>query len=110
MAQNVLTDYFRECKPVITTETIFKQLEKRYGISKEEMTGKKRTADIVYVRHIAIYLIHESTDLSLKKIGRLFDRDHSTIISARDNVMKRMKSDTLFNKEITEIIEELENR
>jgi chromosomal replication initiator protein len=110
MAQNVLTDYFRDYRPAITPETIFKLLEKRYGISKDEMLGKKRTADIVYARHIAIFLIQESTDLSLKKIGKLFDRDHSTIISARDNVMKRMKSDSLFNNEIAEIKDELENR
>lgn len=109
MAQSVLADYFRESRPAITPDTIFKVLEKRYGISKDEMTGKKRTAEIVYARHMAIYLIQEKTDLSLKKIGKLFDRDHSTIISARDNVMKRMKSDPLFNKEITEIKEELEN-
>jgi chromosomal replication initiator protein len=109
MAKNVLSDYFRESKVAITPDTIFKLLEKRYGISKEEMTGKKRTTEIVYSRHMAIYLIHEKTDLSLKKIGKLFDRDHSTIISARDNVIKRMKTDPVFNKEITEIKEELEN-
>ncbi|MFA7098994.1 MAG: chromosomal replication initiator protein DnaA [Eubacteriales bacterium] len=107
MAQSILSDYFRESKAAITPEIIFKQIEKRYGISKEEMTGKKRTAEIVFSRHMAIYLIHEFTDLSLKKIGRVFDRDHSTIISARDNVIKRMKTDPLFGREITEIKEEL---
>lgn len=110
MAKSALVDYFRELKPAITPETILKILEKRYGISKEEMTSKKRTADIVYSRHLAIYLIQEFTDLSLKRIGRLFDRDHSTIISARDNVAKRIKSDSLFNKEVNEIKEEVENR
>ena len=110
MAKTVLADYLKSTRPVITPEKIFSVLERRYSISREEMLGKRRTGDIVYVRHIAIYLIQEYTDLSLKKTGKLFERDHTTIISARDSVLKRMKSDAAFGKEISEIKEDLEKK
>ena len=110
MAKTVLADYLKSTRPVITTDKIFSVLERRYSISREEMLGKRRTGDIVYVRHIAIYLIQEYTDLSLKKTGKLFDRDHTTIISARDSVLKRMKSDAAFSREISEIKEDLEKK
>ncbi|MEG1742781.1 MAG: chromosomal replication initiator protein DnaA [Clostridia bacterium] len=108
MAENVLKDYFKENeKQNITPDTIFAFITKRYGIAKEEIVGKKRHAELVYVRHIAIYLTSELTDLSLKKIGKQFNRDHATIISAKNNVQTRMKDDAAFNKDIQEIINEL---
>ena len=110
MTKTVLADYLKSTRPVITTDKIFSVLEKRYGISREEMLGKRRTGDIVYARHIAIYLIQEYTDLSLKKTGKLFERDHTTIISARDNVLHRIKSDAAFSREISDIKEDLEKK
>lgn len=110
MAKAVLADYFKSTRPAITTDKIFSVLERRYAISREEMLGKRRTGEIVYARHIAIYLIQEYTDLSLKKTGKLFERDHTTIISARDSVIKRMKSDASFNREIMDIKEDLEKK
>lgn len=110
MAQTVLADYFSTNKRVITPDFILSLLERRYAIKKEDMLGKKRTGELVYVRHLAIYLIQEYTDLSLKKTGKLFERDHSTIISARDNVIKRMKEDASFSKEVADLRKEIEEQ
>ena len=110
MAKTILADYLKSTRPVITTDKIFSILEKRYGIMREEMLGKRRTGDIVYARHIAIYLIQEYTDLSLKKTGKLFERDHTTIMAARDSVQHRIKSDAAFSREISDIKEDLEKK
>ena len=91
----------------VTSEKIFSFVSRRYGFSIEDIRGKKRTSDIVYVRHIAMYLCTEYTGLSLKAIGRQFGRDHSTVINARDNVINRMKKDSAFDKEIRELSKEL---
>ena len=110
MAKTVLADYFSEERKKITPETILALLQKRYGILIEDMTGKRRSADIVYVRHLAIYLILVYTGLSLKQTGRIFDRDHTTIISARNGVEERIKNDASFAKELQEIRAELETK
>ena len=108
MADEVLADYFRDNENAkITIEKIFSFISKRYGVSAEEIKSKKRTSDIVYVRHIAMYLCTEYAGMSLKAIGRQFGRDHSTVISARDNVLNRMKKDASFDKEIKELVKEL---
>ena len=108
MAADVLKDFFATAGAErVTIEKVFSFVSRRYGFSTEDIRGKKRTSDIVYVRHIAMYLCTEYTGLSLKAIGRQFGRDHSTVINARDNVINRMKKDSAFDKEIRELSKEL---
>ena len=108
MAADVLKDFFTtDGAERVTIEKVFSFVSRRYGFSTEDIRGKKRTSDIVYVRHIAMYLCTEYTGLSLKAIGRQFGRDHSTVINARDNVIYRMKKDSAFDKEIRELSKEL---
>ena len=108
MAADVLKDFFTtDGAERVTIEKVFSFVSRRYGFSTEDIRGKKRTSDIVYVRHIALYLCTEYTGLSLKAIGRQFGRDHSTVINARDNVINRMKKDSAFDKEIRELSKEL---
>lgn len=108
MAADVLKDFFTtDGAERVTIEKVFSFVSRRYGFSTEDIRGKKRTSDIVYIRHIAMYLCTEYTGLSLKAIGRQFGRDHSTVINARDNVINRMKKDSAFDKEIRELSKEL---
>ncbi len=108
MAEEVLKDYFKPDKRRdLTPENILNCVAKRYGILREDLLGKKRTGELVYARHIAIYLTCELTDLSLKKVGSQFNRDHATIISAKNSVVTRMKNDAAFASDINEIISEL---
>lgn len=108
MAADVLKDFFTtDGAERVTIEKVFSFVSRRYGFSTEDIRGKKRTSDIVFVRHIAMYLCTEYTGLSLKAIGRQFGRDHSTVINARDNVINRMKKDSAFDKEIRELSKEL---
>ncbi len=108
MAADVLKDFFTtDGAERVTIEKVFSFVSRRYGFSTEDIRGKKRTSDIVYVRHIAMYLCTDYTGLSLKAIGRQFGRDHSTVINARDNVINRMKKDSAFDKEIRELSKEL---
>lgn len=110
MAKTVLSDYFSEERRKVTPEKILSVLQRRYAITEEEIKGKRRSADIVYVRHLAIYLIRAYTDLSLKRVGKIFDRDHTTIIAACSGVEERIKNDAEFNKELQEIKAELESK
>ena len=110
MAKTVLSDYFSKERSKITPEAILTLLSKRYGMPTDEIKGKRRNANIVYVRHMAIYLILEYTDLTLNKVGKIFDRDHSTIHTARNGVVERIKNDPEFSKDMQDIKAELEER
>lgn len=110
MAKSVLSDYFSKERSKITPDLILEMLSKRYGMPTDEIKGNRRTANTVYVRHMAIYLIREYTDLSLNNVGKIFNRDHSTIISAYKGVEARIKNDSDFNKDLHEIKAELDEK
>ena len=47
--------------------------------------------------------------MSLPNIGKIFNRDHATIMSSIDNVEKRLDSSQQFEAEINEIIKEIKD-
>jgi len=62
----------------------------RAGITVEELAGADRSKRIVDHRMIAMYLARRLTGKSSAIIGRYFgDRDHSTVIHARQAVPNR---------------------
>lgn len=65
-----------------TIDRIFEIVSEKYGVSIEDIRGKKRNDNIAKARHVCIYMIRNITELSLSDIGKLFSRDHSTVISS----------------------------
>ena len=60
------------------------------------MTGKRRSAKIVFPRQVAMYLARCHTKASLHEIGETFgSRDHGTVLHACKTVSVRMKKDDL---------------
>ena len=97
LARECISDLLGDAEPLeVTINKIFSLLYNKFGISKEELVGQKRNREIVQVRHIAVALVHEITEISLKRVGKIFGRDHSTAIASIDIVKKRLISDPIF--------------
>ena len=78
-----------------------------YNLSPSQLTGKIRTGQIALARHIAMYLIRITLDVSLKKIGDIFGgKDHTTVMNAIQKVDKGLKTDMA----LKEAVEELQKR
>ena len=88
-------------------EKILKQVSKKHGISVEDIKSKKKTDSIATARHISIYIIRKLTDLSLKEIGKVFGRDHSTIISSINKVELNIRTVKNFENELNLLIKEI---
>ena len=88
-------------------EKILKQVSKKHGISVEDIKSKKKTDSIATARHISIYIIRKLTDLSLKEIGKVFGRDHSTVISSINKVELNIRTVKNFESDLNLIIKEI---
>jgi chromosomal replication initiator protein len=53
-----------------------------YGLTPAQIKGKCRLRSYVKGRFISMYLLRRRTGLTLKEIGRMFHRDHTSIIHA----------------------------
>ncbi|MEG1880366.1 MAG: chromosomal replication initiator protein DnaA, partial [Oscillospiraceae bacterium] len=87
----------------ITTAVIIDEVEKYYHLPHGSIVTKKRSSDIAYPRHIAMYIAYEVLDVSYSKLGDEFNRDHSSVMSA----IKKIKAKLSDNSELSEIITEL---
>ena len=70
----------------------------------EDFNSKRKTQSVAWPRQIAMFLTTDLTDLSLSEIGREFNRDHSTIVHARDIVKEKIDTDPFFAATINQII------
>jgi chromosomal replication initiator protein len=91
LLQDILVD---EGSTQITADQIMRKVAERYNLRMDDMTGKRRTANIAWPRQVAMFMSTRLTDLSLVAIGQAFGgRDHGTVIHARKTVEGRMEVD-----------------
>jgi hypothetical protein len=74
------------------------------GISEADIRGTGRLRVICRVRQAAMYAAHLQGVHSLAQIGRLFGKDHTTVIHARDAVPEFMKRDPEYRAFVWQIL------
>ncbi|MFD1466566.1 chromosomal replication initiator protein DnaA [Lapidilactobacillus mulanensis] len=75
-----------------------------FRLQVSEITGRKRTKNIVVPRQIAMYLSRELTDNSLPKIGKEFGgKDHTTVIHAHEKIAKDQEHDSEMRSKISDL-------
>jgi chromosomal replication initiator protein len=95
VCETMLRDFLQEeSGSGITIDAIQRLVAEHFDIRLADMTSKRRPANIVLPRQIAMYLARELTDNSLAEIGETFGgRDHGTVIHACRRVETLLKSD-----------------
>jgi chromosomal replication initiator protein len=108
LAQDVLKDVFPQGEvPQVTIERIQEIVCERFSMTVDELCSHRRTQNIVFPRHVAMYLSRELTDSSLPKIGKHFgDRDHTTVLHANDKVQNMIRAD----RSVYNLVQELTAR
>jgi len=101
VARDALRDLLRVQNRAISIENIQKTVADFYRVKVPELFSKKRTADLVKPRQIAMYFAKELTSLSLPEIGESFGgRDHTTVLHAVRKITEARKSDNQLNHEL----------
>ena len=108
LARDCISDLLGDAEPLnVTIDKIFAAVYRKYNVSKEELLGKKRNKEIALARHVTIYLIREVTEMSYPNIGKLFERDHATIMSSLDVIKKRISFDPVFESDMENLKKEI---
>ena len=94
VAYDVLKDLIVENQKKITVDLIQRKVAEYFEVRPSDMTAKRRSRNVVYPRHIAMFLSREMTSLSLPEIGEQFGgRDHTTVLHAYQKIKKDTKKD-----------------
>lgn len=111
MAHTCIKELLGGAEPVsVTVDKVFATVYKKYGVSKEDIVGIRRTKEVANARHITAYLIRTITEMSFQNIGKILGRDYSTVIASIEVVERKLRNDPPFNIEIDEMIKEIDVR
>ncbi len=96
VARSQLRDFFTNSNQRnITLDIILRSVAEYFGLSQNDLRGKKRTKAIAFPRQIAMYLAREMTEYSTTEVGIEFGgRDHTTVMYACQKIENAMKTDS----------------
>lgn len=77
-----------------------------FGVSEEDVVGEKRDKNIRLARNAAMLIIKNNTSLSFSEIGRIFNRNYSTVINNCNASKALIEGDLHFAAEFKEIEKE----
>ena len=91
----------------ITIPVIIDEVEKYFNLPQGSLVTKRRSNDIAYPRHIAMYIAREVLDESYPRIGDEFNRDHTTVMTAVKKIRQNLSGDTELATIIRELVENI---
>jgi len=106
-----LKDMFKGEKDLIpTTDSIIEETGKFFAVTPNDMKGESRVREIVLARQVAMYLIRKITNLSLIDTGRVFNRDHSTVVTSTNKITAKINNDKSFSGIIRDITSNINSK
>lgn len=110
MVQRCVADLLVNNEPVkVTPEKIVEKVAAKYGVSVDDIYSKKKSGNISNARHISIYLMRRLSELSYPQIGKVLNRDHSTIMASHRIIDTEVKNNSALEIEINELIKEIKS-
>jgi len=110
LAREVLNNYCSDelASKDVDLRTVQTAVARKFNVGVEDITGPKRSKEIVLPRQIAMYLTRQMTDASLPCIGRAFGgRDHTTVLHSIEKVKQLIESDSSIAQIVEQIISEI---
>ena len=94
----------KQSKQKMNEQRIISVVADYYNKTPSQITSTSRQGDLVFARHIAMYLIRKMLDTPYTKIGMVFGgRDHSTVMNGVEKVEKELKTNPNIEQVINDI-------
>ncbi len=108
LTQEVLRDILRQDERAITIDGIQKFVAEYYQMKMVDLKSRNNSKSVAMPRQVAMYLCKTLTKASLPEIGKSFGgKHHSTVIHSIRKVEDLRQSDSVFNNQITTLLQSL---
>ncbi len=105
LAKEALKDVLRDTEQTTSPAEIIRTVASHWGLKPSELRARTKKEQIVYPRQVAMYVLKETTSLSLPEIGRLFgDKHHTTALHSIRKIAIKREEDSEFNRLVSGFI------
>ena len=105
IAQQRLRNIFNAPRQAnISTDNIIKVVADYFGLTPNDLRGRKRSQNKVFGRQIAMYIVREMTEYSTTEIGRDFGKDHTTVMHSIERIKEKLLTDPTLETTIDSLI------
>ena len=95
IAQQSLKTHFNSSRSAnMSMDNIIRVVAEHFGLTPNDLKGKKRSHNIVNARQIAMFISRKNTDYSMTEIGQDFGgRDHTTVMHSIKKIEENLITD-----------------
>ena len=105
LAKEALKDVLRDVEQTASPAEIIRAVGAHWSLKPSELRARTKKEQIVFPRQVAMYVLKETTSLSLPEIGRLFgDKHHTTALHSIRKIAAKREEDQEFNKLVSGFI------
>jgi chromosomal replication initiator protein len=79
----------------------------KYPYTVDALRSKSRNKELSFARHIAMFLMKQLTDKSLRDIGIFFKRDHATVLHGLDKIHRYIENHPAFQHTLQDLEREI---
>jgi len=108
-AKIAVNDILTAKAAAITPDKVITYVSQKTGVPFEDIVGKRKTDAVANARQVAVFLLRELTELSHANVGKVFNRDHSTVVASVNKIKERMKADPVFEAQIEDMMTDLKS-
>ena len=108
MVDELLRDIFAAHYRQVSIEQIQSVVAEHYKLSKAELLGDCKSRSVARPRQMAMVMARGLTSRSLPEIGRAFNRDHSTVLSACRKIKELRIENAEVDKDYIDLKRQLE--
>lgn len=98
-SKSILPNYFAAPGVFNSADQIIDLICESYGISQDDLKSQNRKKELVFARHLSMYLLRKKAKLSLREVGLMLGRDHTTVVNAIDRVNEYLETNSLNKRE-----------